>query len=65
MDKYIAQKDNIRFYIQPDMIEEYVNLGYTIIKVQEVVQTEKQISKAIEQASADMTQQKVEVINAG
>lgn len=65
MDKYIAQKDNIRFYIQPDMIEEYVNLGYTIIKVQEVVLTEKQISKAIEQASADMTQQKVEVINAG
>lgn len=64
MDKYIAQKDNIRFYIQPDMIEEYVNLGYTIIKVQEVVLTEKQISKAIEQASADMTQQKVEVINA-
>ncbi|MBR9960801.1 hypothetical protein [Anaerostipes sp. Marseille-Q3525] len=65
MDKYIAQKDNIRFYIQPDMIEEYVNFGYTIIKVQEVVLTEKQISKAIEQASADMTQQKVEVINAG
>lgn len=64
MDKYIAQKDNIRFYIQPDMIEEYVNFGYTIIKVQEVVLTEKQISKAIEQASADMTQQKVEVINA-
>lgn len=65
MDKYIAQKDNIRFYIQPDMIEEYVNFGYTIIKVQEVVLSEKQISKAIEQASADMTQQKVEVINAG
>lgn len=65
MDKYIAQKDNIRFYIQPDMIEEYVNFGYTIIKVQEVVLTEKQISKAIEQASADMTQQKVDVINAG
>lgn len=34
---YIARKDNIQFYIQPDMIEDYAQLGYTIIKLEEVI----------------------------
>ncbi len=37
MDLYIARKDNIQFYIQPEMIEEYANMGYTIISLEEKI----------------------------
>lgn len=35
MDIYKAKKGNVEFYIQPDMIKEYNELGYEIIKVTE------------------------------
>lgn len=37
MPLYIARKDNIQFYIQPEMVEAYANMGYTIIKLEEKV----------------------------
>lgn len=37
MDLYIARKDNIQFYIQPEMIDVYANMGYTIIKLEEKI----------------------------
>lgn len=37
MPLYIAKRDNIQFYIQPDMVEAYANMGYTIIKLEEQV----------------------------
>lgn len=33
---YKAKKGNAGFYIQPDMIEDYSNLGYEIVKMEEV-----------------------------
>lgn len=43
---YIARKGNIQFYIQPDMIEDYAQLGYEIIKLEEVVV--KDVKKEVE-----------------
>lgn len=61
MNLYLARKDNVQFYIQPDMAEMYSKQGYTIIKLEEVVLNDTQISEISTQSS----QQEVEVINAG
>lgn len=54
---YLARKDGIQFYIQPDTAEMYSKQGYTIIKLEEVVLDSTQIAKL-------SAQQEVEVINA-
>lgn len=36
MAVYKAKKGNVGFYIQPDVIEDYSNLGYEIVKLEEV-----------------------------
>lgn len=35
MDLYKARKGNVEFYIQPDKIQDYDELGYDIIRVSE------------------------------
>lgn len=60
MNLYLARKDGIQFYIQPDTVEMYSKQGYTIIKLEEVVLNRTQISEL----SAQHSQQKVEVTNA-
>lgn len=46
----------MQFYIQPDMAELYSKQGYTIIKLEEVVLNDTQIS--------EISTQEVEVIDA-
>lgn len=36
MAVYKAKKGNVGFYVQPDMIDDYSNLGYEIVKLEEV-----------------------------
>lgn len=60
MNLYLARKDGIQFYIQPDTAEMYSKQGYTIIKLEEVVLNSTQIAEL----SAQYQQQEVEVINA-
>lgn len=57
MNLYIARKDNVQFYVQPDIAEIYAEQGYTIIKLEEVVLNDIQISEISKQFSS----QKVEV----
>ncbi len=40
MTLYKAKKGNAGFFIQPDMIEDYANLGYTIVKMEETEVTD-------------------------
>lgn len=61
MNLYLARKDGVQFYIQPDTLELYASQGYTIIKLEEVVLNDTQISEI----SAQSSMQEVEVINAG
>lgn len=35
MDLYKARKGNVEFYIQPDKIQDYDELGYDVIRVSE------------------------------
>lgn len=43
---YRVEKDGVTFYVQPDMIEAYESLGYTIYKQVEVL---------VEDASSEVT----------
>lgn len=53
MPLYIARKGNGQFYVQPEMVEAYANMGYTIIKLEEKViediQAEAQIISEMEE----------------
>ncbi len=35
--EYKVKKGNIQFFIQPEMVEAYANMGYTIIKLEEKI----------------------------
>ncbi|POP34789.1 hypothetical protein C3B58_01245 [Lactonifactor longoviformis] len=47
MTLYKARKDNIEFYIQPEMIEAYAAMGYVVIKLDERILTDEEMKSEI------------------
>lgn len=56
--EYMVEKDGIRFYVQPEMIEAYSLLGYTIIKLERVVVTD--VKKEAELVKAEIEKEQEE-----
>lgn len=47
MALYKALQGNVSFYIQPDMVKSYYEMGYTIFKVVEIKLTDEDIQNEL------------------